>query len=490
MSSSENSSESSRSNSPRRGSKSPPSLKGTPQKSKKRYQDDTCLEIDCFNRYPCPRHSIRRDYSLSRSESSEKLSGSSKPDNRGPYRKRWLFTLNNYTEDEVDCLKALANDKCRYMVFGYEKAPTTGTPHLQGYLELLKEARMSMMAEYCRRLHFDLKPVKGTAQENRKYCLKIREKDKEPNEKFFEFGTCPTVGQGNRTDLENACAAVVEGGFVALNKPEFQPLLVKYARGFHELAQLNMPVRDFPTEVVVLVGKPGTGKSLLARQFPSHVVMSKPNGGSYWFDGYIPSVHQTMILDDFRGNYPFDFLLTLLDRHGCPLPIKGGQIQMLCKYVVITSNRKPEEWYAKLFAKRPDQLRALLGRLHTVVYFSKLGEMKVLKGQLPDGIALPPMDARDDAPIRWPDEEDTFAADFRPSAHRNPVSSVQSILPQRPAPPTVGPTPRPIPDPNPPPNEPLTMRAYSKMTREQIKAYKERTSKYKAEMIASLKTIN
>lgn len=499
MSSSESSFESSRSKSPTRLSKSPPLKKGT-KSSKKRYLDNTCYVEDCFNWRPCPKHTYRDLFSLSRSNSSEELSNSPKvaptsSSDRGPNRKRWLFTLNNYTDEEVEAMKSLALDKCRYMVFGYEKAPKTGTPHLQGYLELVKDGRMSMMHQYCRRLHFELKPVKGTAQENRKYCLKIRDKDVKkgtpPNEKFYEFGDCPTIGQGNRTDLENACAAVVSGGFIALNKPEFHPVVVKYSSGFKTLAQMTTPKRNFKTIVVVLVGKPGTGKSSLANQFPNPVVVPKPNGSSYWFDGYEPGIHETIILDDYRGNYPLDFFLEFTDRYQCTLPIKGGQVQMRAKYLVITSNRKPSEWYPKVYCKYPDQLQAVDRRLDIIIHFPKIGEMNVLRGQLPEGISLPPVAASNYPPVVWPDEGDAQSStNFRPSPHRNPVSSIQSILPQKPASPDIGPVPRPIPDPTPPPNEPLTMRAYSKMTPEQIKAYKERTAKYKAEMIASLKTIN
>lgn len=438
---------------------------------------------------------------MSRSNSSDELNpgvpGNKEPPNRGPHRKRWLFTLNNYTDEDVENLKALAQDKCRYMVFGYEIAPTTGTPHLQGYFELAKEAYMTMMKEYCRRLHFELKPVKGTAIENRKYCLKIRPQDETPNEKFFEFGDCPSIGQGNRTDLENACAAVVAGGFIALNKPEFHSAVVKYHSGFKTLAQMTTPKRDFKTIVVVLVGKPGTGKSALANQFPNAVVAPKPNGSSYWFDGYEPSIHETIIIDDYRGNYPLDFFLEFADRNQCTLPIKGGQVQMRAKYLVITSNRKPTEWYPKVYAKYPDQLQAVDRRLDVIVYFSRLGEMTVLRGQLPDNVKLPELVVPNYPPVEWPDAE-AFVSPIHgttPSVHRNvinltgpakPTSAPADAIPAKAKPPSapVDLAPASAGD------EPLTMRAYSRMSTEQIRQYKERTAKYKAELLESLKKVN
>jgi len=45
-----------------------------------------------------------------------------------------MFTLNNYTEDDIDRLCDMDPDKA-LVVIGLEVAPTTGTPHLQGYFQ-------------------------------------------------------------------------------------------------------------------------------------------------------------------------------------------------------------------------------------------------------------------------------------------------------------------------------------------------------------------
>lgn len=50
---------------------------------------------------------------------------------------RWLFVLNNYTTDEEEKISKLIENKAlkiKYLVFGREIAPTTGTPHLQGFI--------------------------------------------------------------------------------------------------------------------------------------------------------------------------------------------------------------------------------------------------------------------------------------------------------------------------------------------------------------------
>lgn len=54
---------------------------------------------------------------------------------------RWVFTLNNPTPvEETNIKKSVEGDyRIRYLIFGHELAPTTGTPHLQGYVEFSKK---------------------------------------------------------------------------------------------------------------------------------------------------------------------------------------------------------------------------------------------------------------------------------------------------------------------------------------------------------------
>jgi len=60
----------------------------------------------------------------------------------------WVVVLNNYTEDEVLLIGGLiyehrpfekSESQVRSMAFAQEVAPTTGTPHLQGFMQLSKK---------------------------------------------------------------------------------------------------------------------------------------------------------------------------------------------------------------------------------------------------------------------------------------------------------------------------------------------------------------
>jgi len=60
-----------------------------------------------------------------------------------PSVRRVIFTINNYNNEHIDMLRDLfVNNTAKYIIYGKEIAPGTGTPHLQGYLSLVKKTRV------------------------------------------------------------------------------------------------------------------------------------------------------------------------------------------------------------------------------------------------------------------------------------------------------------------------------------------------------------
>jgi len=332
------------------------------------------------------------------------------PGQRGPLRKRWVWTLNNYREpDDLARIEQLAAE-CTYLVYGHEIAPTTGTPHLQGYLELKEQKRVAFLRLYIPHAWIGFKAVRGSAEENRAYCLKIRARDTRkktpPNDRFMEYGVCPKLGegQGRRTDLDAAARLIKAQGLAALID-QHPGMYIHYANNFEKYAAKVEKARDFKTRVTVIIGPPRTGKSALAFRFPRPFAVPKPTGDNVWFDGFDNSIHDTMLLEDFRGNIKLDLLLTLCDRYQMALPVKGKFTQMQAKHLVITSNRKPSEWYAKVFREYPDQRLALEARIDTVIYVPVLNRYEFLRGSLPEGVTLPDIDnsSETNGLIVWPD---------------------------------------------------------------------------------------
>ena len=114
-----------------------------------------------------------------------------------PRCKRWCFTLNNYTFDEHTSIKDVFSSlSCDYLVIGKEVAPTTGTPHLQGFIIFNAPVTLPYLRRnLSQRAHFE--PARGPSCVAAEYCKKDGD--------FEEFGAVPTVsGQGRRSDLAQA----------------------------------------------------------------------------------------------------------------------------------------------------------------------------------------------------------------------------------------------------------------------------------------------
>lgn len=101
-----------------------------------------------------------------------------------------MFTWPNYTESTTTHLQSLG---FKYLCFGYEVAPTTGTPHLQGYIVFnnpitLSSARSKLLGAH-------VEAARDDSLTNKRYCSKTRDSDIIANEKFEEYGVRPLTQQ-------------------------------------------------------------------------------------------------------------------------------------------------------------------------------------------------------------------------------------------------------------------------------------------------------
>lgn len=263
-----------------------------------------------------------------------------------PKVRDYCFTCNNYTPLQIETVKAL---KYKYLVFGFEIAPTTGTPHLQGYIYL--KSAMSQQAIRKALKGFSLYKCGGTAQQNYDYCTK--------DNNFFQDGTMPE--QGKRTDIDKVREIVTETGRmrdVVATAQSYQSIRVaEVYLTYHEKK------RDWMPHIKWFWGPTGTGKSHMARELlPNAYVCGETN---QWWQGY--DAHEDVIINDFRPEFcKFATLLNLFDKYAQMVMTKGGSRQLLAKRMVITCPEHPKD----LFEGRvSEDIQQFIRRLKEIRYF-------------------------------------------------------------------------------------------------------------------------
>ena len=195
----------------------------------------------------------------------------------------FCFTLNNYTNEEVEKCHELVN-LCKYVVWGYEIGES-GTPHLQGYAELIKRTRFASIKKILERAHIETR--RGTQKEAADYCKKDGD--------FVEFGKMKK--QGERGDLNAAKQIALDDGMRGVARIVNNIQAIKVAEKFLEY---NEPERDWKPTVVWIWGPTGSGKSRMARDITNDDVYTK-NNGTKWWNGY--DAHEDVIIDDFRDSW-------------------------------------------------------------------------------------------------------------------------------------------------------------------------------------------
>nr|WBG01468.1 replication-associated protein [Army ant associated cyclovirus pff-3] len=243
--------------------------------------------------------------------------------------RRFCWTLNNYTEDELTRLQKDLSELCKFAIFGREICPTTGTKHLQGFCNLQRPKRFnSVRALFGGRAHIE--KAKGTDLDNKTYCSKSGEvwMHGEPGH------------QGTRTDLQEVVSCI-EGGEKNLKRlaVQFPVAYIKYFKGIEQYIRIahGSGERDFKTEVFFYYGATGLGKSRAAReesQATGDETYYKPRGE--WWDGYCGQPN--VVIDDFYGWIKYDEMLKICDRYPYRVPVKGGYENFVSKRIWITSN--------------------------------------------------------------------------------------------------------------------------------------------------------
>lgn len=84
---------------------------------------------------------------------SQNISSTSRKTKKAPRARRWCFTLNNYTPEEVS---QLLTSKCIKKYIFQEEIGKNNTPHLQGVVEFSCQKTMSAIKKIFPRHHWEI----------------------------------------------------------------------------------------------------------------------------------------------------------------------------------------------------------------------------------------------------------------------------------------------------------------------------------------------
>lgn len=246
--------------------------------------------------------------------------------------RRWVFTLNNYTEEECDKISAI---NCRYLIYGYEEGEN-GTPHLQGYIVFDNAKSFNRLKNMMPRAHIE--PAGGTHQENYNYCTK---QDKQP----YEKGELPEdhkyaiharkIIERDPINAQKIISSKRMALGMQLEKEMFKEIKIN---------KLSKP------EVTYIWGDTGTGKTYFAIQDATFrhgyknvsLIKFDKNGFAHCNN---PNA-ECLVWMEFRPSClaATDFL-ELTDGYGCYLNVKHGSYFIRPKSLYICSILPPSQIY-------------------------------------------------------------------------------------------------------------------------------------------------
>nr|QOR29571.1 replication associated protein [Bat associated circovirus] len=253
------------------------------------------------------------------------------------------FTLNNYTEEEEK--KFFEWDQWKYIVIGREIGES-GTPHLQGYGELLGRKRLTTLKKFDVKAHWE--NLKSTPEAASNYCKK--------DGNFQERGEISS-SKNKKKELQEWIKIVKEANMRKLLE---EPPNLSTCKLMEKYLTYLEPVRNEKPTVTWLWGASGTGKSRKAQELAGDDVYWKD--GEKWWDGY--DRHESIIIDDFRAsNMKFNYLLRLLDRYPMRVEVKGGYRQLNSKNIFITTIVHPD----KVYQLEDEPIKQLMRRIDKII---------------------------------------------------------------------------------------------------------------------------
>lgn len=253
-----------------------------------------------------------------------------------------------------------------------------GLKHVHMVLEDTKAMRFTTIKKsYAKGMHFE--PTKGTKEQAEDYINK-RGRFEEKGEKIVASTRHGEIkgAQGQRRDLETISQLIDQG----YTPSQIFDMDIRFRKNEKIVKGAYFRKREIETpyerDVTVYwhVGLSGTGKSYVGKK----IVQERGEDAMYrisdyengCFDCY--EAQPVLFLDEFRGQWRYSFLLTVLDRYKTQYHARYSNITGLWNEVHITSVKTPDMVYRKMIDEQERDIETyeqLRRRIHYIVYHWK-----------------------------------------------------------------------------------------------------------------------
>lgn len=283
-----------------------------------------------------------------------------------PNQKAYVFTINNYTENDISKFNGELVDESNlsYIICGRELGENNGTPHLQGYFRTIDRTSIrkakEILSKFFEHTRFHMEPARGNQESNIRYCSK-QCTDEKP---LLQLGQPSNQTEGantrNKTDYK-AVLELAKRGDLKIMEESYESILVRHWKTIHSIRSWALNVTPDHNRLAMdnfyLWGKPGTGKTTWAkREYPN--IYIKDDNKSWW-DGY--NGEKAVLFDDVEEEWMktnYRSLLKIADWGPFRAEIKGGYMLIRPEVVILTSNRS---WH-EILRNVPDCLKEALER--------------------------------------------------------------------------------------------------------------------------------
>lgn len=222
------------------------------------------------------------------------------------------------------------------MIYGFETCPSTGTPHIQGYVVFKYQKRFNTLHNFNQRIHWEV--ARGSHKKNIRYCSK---EDPTPYEKG-ERPVSKTTKISLKKELEND---LING----TKKLASKRILLGYELEQEMFKEILHNTLEKP-EIIYVYGASGTGKTYYALR-DGLIRYGRKNCATMKFDknGFCHTTNphaDCLIWMEFRPSClaATDFL-ELIDGYGCNVNVKHGSFFIRPKSIYLCSILHPKEIY-------------------------------------------------------------------------------------------------------------------------------------------------